>query len=82
MGVGIVSTAELFRDPVVGFLRRRMIAGDLQSAPSGPLYKRGQVSTGADGKPAGGERIPLPDGERGPSLISGTDNETDIRKTK
>jgi len=82
MGVGIVSTAELFRDPVVGFLRRRMITGDLQSPLHGP-YKGGLVKTGTDGKSTGvdplaglGEGIPggflrqfLPEQSRNPDNV-------------
>jgi hypothetical protein len=45
----------------MGILRRRTIAGDLQSAPSMTLYKGGKVSTEEDGELAG--RIPWLDRE-------------------
>ena len=42
MGFGTVSTAEFFRIPVIGFLRRRTIAGDLPSSPFLPFIKEGR----------------------------------------
>ena len=42
LGVGTVSTAEFFRIPVTEFLRRRTIAGDLQSSPYGPYINGGR----------------------------------------